>query len=309
MAENNNSWELNTINKMLEMSITEQRARRRWGIFFKLIILAYILFFTFKYIMQEPSVSLPVGKGVTAMVVLDGIIASDSDASADNIIPLLRKAFANPSAKGVILRINSPGGSPVQSNLIYKEMLDLRQQYPEKKLYAVIEDLGASGAYWVACGADYIVADESSIVGSIGAAISSFGFVDAMQKYGVQRRLYTSGSNKGMLDPFSPTTPGQLAIINKEMGLLLKMFSDVVKQNRGDRLHLTEDMFSGRFWLGVEAQPLGLIDELGCITDVAAQIGAPDIVEYTPKSSIFSELTKQMGQSMAKLAHTCAGWL
>lgn len=299
MAEQDSTWEKNTISKMLEMTVREQRAKRRWSIFFKSLVFLYIFFITYIVIAGKKEMSIPVAEEFTAMVVLNGPITPDSDASADSVVPLLRKAFAHHNSKGVILRVNSPGGSPVQSNQIYKEIKHLREQYPDKKLYAVIEDVGASGAYWIACAADAIYADKSSIVGSIGAAISSFGFVDAMEKLGVSRRLYTSGTNKGLLDPFSPETPEQIAIVKQEIKIMGDMFADLVRTSRGDRLRETSDMFSGRFWIGIEAVDLGLIDGFGDANSVATEIvGSSKLVEYAPKKNLLGQLSKSFGQKL-----------
>ncbi len=292
MSENDNSWEQNTINNMLEMTVKEQRARRRWGIFFKLTALVYVLGFTI--VMLAPKSDLiknVAGKSVTAVVYIDGEIGDDKDASADNLIPLISKAFANPAAKAVMLRINSPGGSPVQTRYIAAEIKHIRKDYPDKKLYAVIEDSGTSAAYWLACAADEIYADESSIVGSIGVVLSSFGFVDSMQKLGVERRLYTSGSNKGMLDPFSPAKPNEVAMLQTELDLLHDLFISMVKETRGARLVMTDDMFSGRIWLGIEAKKIGLIDGFGSPYSVARDVvGAPEMYDYEVHQSIFSQL-------------------
>lgn len=289
MSIENDSWEHKTINKMLEMSVTEMRARRRWGIFFKLFY-ALIVIALIVVAMSNGNPKAP-RKAFTAVIKIGGEISANSDASAENIIPLLRKAFENSNAKAVMLRINSPGGAPVQTAEINSEIQHLRSKYPDKKVYAVIEDIGTSAAYMMACAADEIYADEASIVGSIGVLIDSFGFVDTMKKVGVERRLYTAGSNKGMLDPFSPTKPAQTAMIQKELDILHTIFISYVKERRGNRLVVTNDMFSGRFWLGVESKELGLIDGFGNPYSVARTIiGAPELVEYEVKQSLISQL-------------------
>jgi len=300
MTVETESWEHKTINKMFEMSVKEQRASRRWSVFFKLAFLGYVLIITAVLLFStDGAIGSMGGKTFTAVVNIDGEIGAGKDASADNIIPLLRKAFENSSAKAVVMRINSPGGSPVQSKQIYTEMLRLRKKYPDKKLYAVIEDLGASAAYLLACGADQIYSDEGSIVGSIGVLMSSFGFVDTMHKMGVQRRLYYSGSNKTILDPFSPQKPEHVVIIQKELDLMHKLFIDIVKTSRGTRLKIDNDTFSGRFWLGLQAKDLGLIDAFGDVYFVAREVvEAEELVEYEPKKSIFSKLGNKFGQSL-----------
>lgn len=302
MSEDNSAWERKTISNMLEMTIKEQRANRRWGIFFKFIFIGYFIFLTIAVMAQKNGIINGLkSQPHTAMISIDGEISADKF-SAQDMVPLLRQAFADPLAKAVMLRINSPGGSPVQTQQIYTEMLRLRAKYPNKKLYAVIEDVGASGAYWLACGADEIYADRTSIVGSIGVVLSSFGFVDAMHKLGIERRLYTSGENKGMLDPFSPRNPKQDAMLQSDLNLAHELFIDVVKKSRGDRLKISNDMFSGRFWLGIDAKKLGLIDDFGDPYTVSREvIKQPELVEYEVPKSLFSQLGSHLGQTLQGL--------
>lgn len=284
---------------MLEMTVIEMRARRRWGIFFKLVFIGFFLLIIGSIVYQSditPGVAL---KPVTAVVNINGEISSDKDASADNIIPLLRKAFENSAAKAVMLRINSPGGAPVQTNQINTEIAFLRAKHPNKKVYAVIEDSGTSAAYMLACAADEIYADEASIVGSIGVLLDSFGFVDTLKKVGVERRLYTSGSNKGMLDPFSPTKPAQIAMLQRELDSLHGMFINYVKERRGSKLVINDETFSGRFWIGLEARKVGLIDGFGTPNAVARDvIGAPEMVEYEVRQSILGKLSSSFAGTM-----------
>lgn len=303
--EDKHTWEQKTIKEMLELTIKEQRARRRWGIFFKLVFLSFVLFIIVAY-MQQNSTTSVTRKPVTAVVSIDGEISADSNASAANLIPLLNKAFENSAAKAVMLRINSPGGAPAQTNEIISEIKHLRNKNPEKKVYAVIEDVGASAAYMLACVADEIYADEASIVGSIGVIAESFGLVDAIKKLGIERRLYVSGSNKGMLDPFSPMKPEQVKMLQNELDMLHEMFINWVKQTRQNRLVVTDDMFSGRIWIGIEAKKLGLIDGFGNPYTVARDIiGAPDLQEYDVKQSLFSQLRGSLSGSWRDmLPHT-----
>jgi len=299
MTIDNNSWEQKTISKMLEMTVVEMRARRRWGIFFKSVFMGFFLLIVLSIVYQNNIAPNVAGKPVTAVVNINGEISADKDASADNIIPLLRKAFENSSAKAVMLRINSPGGAPVQTSQINSEINFLRAKYPKKKVYAVIEDSGTSAAYMLACAADEIYADEASIVGSIGVLLDSFGFVDTLKKVGAERRLYTSGSNKGMLDPFSPTKPAQIAMLQYELDSLHTIFINYVKERRGSKLMVSEEMFSGRFWIGLEAKKIGLIDGFGSPNTVARDIiGAPEMVEYEVKQSILSKLSGSFAGSM-----------
>lgn len=299
--EDKQSWEQKTIKDVLELTVKEQRAKRRWNIFFKLIFLSLVLFFIVAY-MQDNDTPTVSRKTVTAVVNIDGEISADSYASAENIIPLLNKAFENAAAKAIILRINSPGGAPVQTHEMIMEIKHLRNKHPDKKVYAVIEDLGASAAYMLACVADEIYADESSIVGSIGVISESFGFVETIKKLGIERRLYISGSNKGMLDPFSPMKPEQVKMLQTELDILHDSFITWVKETRQDRLHITDDMFSGRIWIGVEAKKLGLIDGFGSPYTVARDIiGAPDLQVYEVKQSIISQLRSSISGSVHDL--------
>lgn len=289
--EDNNTWEQKAIKDVLQSIVKEQRARRRWGIFFKLVVIFFIITAFVCYWRQgQPSSTAP-RKPFTAVIAVSGEIADDKDASADNLIPLITQAFENPNAKAVLLRINSPGGAPVQTSEMITEIQHLRGKYPDKKVYAVIEDAGASAAYMLACVADAIYADEASIVGSIGVLSESFGLVDAIKKLGIERRLYTSGSNKGMLDPFSPMKPEQVKMLQGELDQLHASFIAWVKERRGDKLKITDDMFSGRIWIGLEAKELGIIDAFGSPYTVARDVvGAPELVEYENKQSLFSQL-------------------
>lgn len=304
--QNPNTWERETLNNVLQQAIKEQRAKRRWGIFFKLFLLAYLVLITWAIMSQKNTVKMGLQqKAFTAVVNVQGVIDSDGDNSAEKLIPALNTAFSADGAKAVMLRINSPGGSPVQVQQIYTELLRLKTKYPKKKVYAVIEEAGASGAYWLACGADVIYADKMSLVGSIGVILSSFGFVDTMNKLGVERRAYYAGENKDMLDPFAPRNPKQDAMVMENINIAHELFANVVKEGRGDRLKINDETFSGRFWLGAQAKELGLIDEFGDPYTVARDvIQAPDMVEMNSKDSLFSQF-KKFGQSMNSMAQ---GW-
>jgi len=212
----------------------------------------------------------------------------------------LREAFEAEHSKGIIIRVNSPGGSPVQSGLVYREVQRLKQQYPEKKVYAVITDIGASGAYYISASADEIYADPASLVGSIGVVSDGFGFVGAMDKVGVERRVYTSGTNKAMLDPFSPEDPKQKEFFASILTDVHQQFIDAVKEGRGDRIKDDEIVFSGLFWSGRQALELGLVDGLASPGQVAREIvGEEDIVDYTPRVSPFDAFTGRLGVAMA----------
>lgn len=301
MTTDSDTWEQKTIKETLQSIVKEQRARRRWGIFFKLVIIFFIVMAVVGYYSQGKSSTTP-HKPFTAVVNVSGEIADDKDASAENLIPLITQAFENKYSKAIILRINSPGGAPVQTNEMITEIKHLQSKYPDKKVYAVIEDVGASAAYMLACVADTIYADEASIIGSIGVLSESFGLVDAIKKLGIERRLYTSGSNKGMLDPFSPMKPEQVKMLQHELDLLHESFIAWVKESRGAKLKVTDDMFSGRIWIGVEAKELGIIDAFGSPYTVARNvIGAPDLVEYENKQSLFSQLKGSITGSLHDL--------
>ncbi len=301
MNDDPKSWEQQTISKMLEMSVKEQRATRRWGIFFKLLIIGYLVIVTMLFTVRNKGLMREwKSEPFTAVVDIEGVMAPDKSASAANIIPALRAAFKNSLTKALILRINSPGGSPVQAQQIYTELQRLRKENPKIKVYAVIEESGASGAYWLACGADEIYADKTSIVGSIGVVLSSFGFVDTMKKLGVERRLYAAGDNKDMLDPFSPRDPAHDAMLQKDLVQVHQLFIDLVKTSRGDRLKESPDMFSGRFWLGLDAINLGLIDGFGDSYTVARDIiKAPELVEFNVSQSLLSHLSDKFQQTMS----------
>jgi len=278
------AWQRDVVNRLAFAALNEQRRARRWSIFFKAILLAYLflIFFAF-YLPQQGGKPITVGKH-TALVDVKGVIAADADASADNIVSGLRAAFEDENTVGVILRINSPGGSPVQAGYVYDEIKRLRKKYPDTKLYAVVSDMCASGGYYIAAAADEIYADKASIVGSIGVLMNGFGFVDGMKKLGVERRLYTAGEHKGMLDPFSPVKPDEVAHVKHMLDTIHQQFIQAVKDGRGERLKDDPKIFSGLFWTGEEGVKLGLVDGLGSAGYVAREIIKQEkIVDYTPK--------------------------
>ena len=234
----------------------------------------------------------------TALVEIRGEIASEGDASAENIVSALRSAFEEKNAVAVVMRINSPGGSPVQAGIVYDEIKRLKAQY-HKKIYAVCEEVCASGAYYMAVGADEIFVDKASIVGSIGVLMDGFGFTGTMEKLGVERRLITAGANKGMLDPFSPLKPEQRALAQAMIDQIHKQFIGVVKEGRGARLHETPDTFSGLFWNGEEAVNQGLADHFGSLDSVARDVvKAEDVVDYTLQENVAERLAKRFGASI-----------
>jgi protease-4 len=297
--ESQRDWKL--IEKLVMSLQSEQRKSRRWGIFFKLLTFGYL--FALLYLIQFPgsgSLDGPAGQH-TALVEVDGPIAADELASADNIVGSLREAFEEPDAVAVILRINSPGGSPVQSGYIYDEILRLRGEYPDKKVYAVISDIGASGAYYIAAAADEIYANRASLVGSIGVVAGGFGFTGAMEKLGVDRRLYTAGENKAFLDPFSPEDEQEVQFWQQVLETTHRQFIEKVREGRGDRLADDDQLFSGLVWTGEQAMELGLVDGLGSSSHVARQIvGQEDLVDYSRRKSPFRDLVDQLGVSVGE---------
>jgi len=292
-------WQQDLINRLALSSLKEQRAARRWGIFFKLLMFAYLATILYLYTPDLQLEAETSGKH-TALVELKGVIADDKDASADNIIDGLRDAFKNKNSAGVILRINSPGGSPVQAGYINDEIKRLRKKYPDKHLYAVISDICASGGYYIASAADKIYADKASLVGSIGVRMGGFGFVGAMDKLGVERRLLTAGKHKGFLDPFKPMDPEDVKQVKTMLDDIHQQFIDVVKGGRGDRLKTdTPNLFSGYVWTGEQAVKIGLVDQLASSDYVAREvIGAETIVDYTPSEEWFDRVSKKLGTSI-----------
>src|SRR3954466_13900239 len=245
MTDNNGSWERDLVTKLATEALVEQKRRRRWGIFFKFLTFAYITFLLVALIDWEGRADLASGKKHTAMVELNGIIAPGNDASAEKINTALQAAFKDKNTQGVVMRINSPGGSPVQSQTIYDEMRRLRQKYPDIPLYVGVEDICASGGYFIASGADRIYVAKSSLVGSIGVLMNGFGFTGLMDKVGVERRLLTAGENKGFLDPFSAQNPKQKEYAQQMLNEIHQQFIDVVRKGRGQRLKETPETFSG----------------------------------------------------------------
>lgn len=298
--EERNSWRL--LEKTLLAGVQEQRRARRWGIFFKLLTFIYLFgaLLLFSPLLQVGDRAGTNGSH-TAVINVRGMIADEESASADNVVGALRAAFEDANTKGVVLRINSPGGSPVQSGYIYDEIRRLRGEYPAVKVYAVITDLGASGAYYIASAADEIYADKSSLVGSIGVTAATFGFVETMDKLGVERRVYTSGEHKAFLDPFQPEKPEETEFWNGVLATTHRQFIESVKRGRGDRLQVAEhpELFSGLIWSGEQALELGLVDGLGSTSYVAREvIGEEELMDFTVKDSALDRFAKKLGASV-----------
>ena len=301
MSEQNNNWERGVMEKLAMSAIQEQRRARHWGIFFKTLTFGYLFIILFVFMGWFDSREAALGGGKhTALVDMQGVIAPDSQANADNLIPSLQDAFEDKDTQGVILRINSPGGSPVQAGQINDEIRRLRAKHPGIPLYAVVEDVCASGGYYVAVAADKIFVDKASLIGSIGVLIDGFGFTGTMEKLGVERRLITAGENKGFLDPFSAADPAQHEFAKQMLTEIHQQFIDVVRQGRGQRLKETPDIFSGLVWNGQRGVEMGLADGYGSIESVARDvIKVEKIVDFTMKESFADRLAKRFGAGVA----------
>jgi len=301
MNENREGWERDVLRELATASIREQRRARRWGIFFKFLTFGYLTLLLVTLVDWRQSAATS-GKH-TALVEIAGVIAPGSDASAERVNAALQAAFKDSNTQGVILRINSPGGSPVQSQTIYDEIRRLKKAHVGIPVYAVVEDVCASGGYYVAAGADKIYVSASSVIGSIGVRMDSFGVTGLMEKLGVERRLLTSGSSKGMLDPFLPENPADKAHM---LGLLKEVheqFISAVKEGRGKRLKGEQELFTGLMWTGQSGIQLGLADAIGTVDSVARDvIKEENIVDYTQKESLTEKFARRVGATAARTA-------
>jgi len=298
--DNQSGFTQELVNRIAWEAIAEQRRARRWGIFFKLLLVFYIIVITLMYFPLQMTEAPIGGKKHTALVDLEGVIAADTEANADYIAGGLRAAFENKNTAGVILRINSPGGSPVQAGYINDEIRRLRSLYPDIPLYAVITDICASGGYYIAAAADRIYANKASIVGSIGVIMEGFGFVETIKKLGIERRMMHAGDNKGFLDPFSPLQPEEVAHAEKLLQQVYQQFIDTVKAGRVNRLKQDDKLFSGLVWTGEESVELGLVDGLGSASFVAREvIGEEEIVDYTIHETYLDQFARKLGTAVA----------
>jgi len=299
MADNDGQWERGLIEKLAGAALKEQRTARRWGIFWKLLTFAYITVVIVMAVDWKEAGEFKEGRH-TALVDIAGIIAPGTDASAEKVALALQSAFKDKGTQGVVLRINSPGGSPVQSQSIFDEMRRLRLKYPAIPLYVVVEDLCASGGYYVAAAADRIYVAKGSIVGSIGVRMDNFGVVGLMEKLGVERRLITAGKNKALLDPFLPLEESHKQIATDLINEIHGQFIAAVKEGRGKRLKETPDMFSGLIWSGAKSVELGLADGFGSVDYVAREvIKAENIVDYTQKANLAEKFARRFGAGAA----------
>jgi protease-4 len=286
--------------------LRDRRSERRWRVAFRLLWLGVFIALVWGLMAQKVR-PVPTGPH-TALIDVRGEIGPETNVNADNIVDALKTAFEDQNAKAIVLRFDSPGGSPVQAGIINDEIRRLKALH-HKKVYAVVEDTCASGAYYIAVAADDIYVDKASIVGSIGVLMDGFGFTGAMDKLGVERRLITAGANKGMLDPFSPLKPQQLAYAQAMLDQIHAQFIQVVRQGRGQRLHETPETFSGLFWDGEQAVKMGLADGFGNLDYVAREVvKAEDVVDYTPKENVAERLAKRFGAAVgAGVVHAMRG--
>ncbi|HUN69402.1 MAG TPA: S49 family peptidase [Burkholderiales bacterium] len=295
MADNDGQWERGLIEKLATEALKEQKRARRWGIFWKLLTFTYITVVLVMAVDWKEAGDFKDGKH-TALVDIKGIIAPGSDASAEKVALALQAAFKDKGTQGVVLRINSPGGSPVQAQSIFDEMRRLRAKYPAIPLYVVVEDLCASGGYYVAAAADKIYVAKGSIVGSIGVRMDGFGVVGLMEKLGVESRLITAGKNKALLDPFQPLQEAHKQIALELIDEIHAQFIAAVREGRGKRLKETPDMFSGLIWTGTRSVELGLADGFGGLDYVAREvIKAEDVVDYTQKENLAEKVARRFG--------------
>jgi len=304
-------WERETLEKVLLASVEEQRRARRWGILFKALLALYLgaaLWMAYKP--WSGSATSKDGDGHTAVIDVAGVIAPGQPASADNVIEALRDAVEDKHTKGIILRMNSPGGSPVQSAYVYDEIRRLKKLKPELPIYAVVADMCASGGYYIASAADKIFVNSASVVGSIGVIMGSFGFVDTMKLLGVERRIMTAGEHKALLDPFAPVDPVAQQHMQGVLGQVHQQFIDAVKQGRGNRLKEAPEMFSGLIWTGAEGIKLGLADELGDVRHVAEDIiGAKKLINFNPEENLLDRMSRRLGASVGHVLLESAGGL
>lgn len=296
-------WERDVLERLMFATLREQRDARRWRIFFRVIwLLVFLLIVAALWSGGTKGGDKGLSSRHTALVSLRGVIDADSDASAEKINDSLNAAFKDAATVAVVMRVNSPGGSPVQAGMINDEIKRLRSTYPDKPFYVVVDEMCASGGYYAAASADRIFVDKASIVGSIGVLSEGFGFTGAMEKVGVERRLQTAGRNKGIGDPFSPINDEQKAHLQAMLDTIHQQFIKVVRDGRGTRLHETPDTFSGLFWTGEQSIALGLADDYGTVESVARDVAkAEDVVDYTERQSISERFARRFGAEVGKV--------
>jgi protease IV len=291
---------ISSLEKIALAGLQEQKVSRRWSVLFKSLTFIY-LFFLLLMLLGWVGANKNSSLAHTALIDINGVIEAGGQVNADAVISSLKDAYDHKGTKGIILRINSPGGSPVQAGIINDEIHRQRKLHPEVPVYAVVEDICASGGYYIAVAADKIFVDKASIVGSIGVLMDGYGFTELMKKVGVERRLMTAGENKGMLDPFSPVNPKQQAFAQSMLDQIHQQFIKVVREGRGNRLKENEQTFSGLFWNGEESIKLGLADAEGSADYVAREIiKQSDIVDFTYQETVVDRFAKKLGASMGQ---------
>jgi protease-4 len=292
------NWEKQALESLLNENLKDKRGERRWKTIWRVIWLGLFLFAAYTFLNPFKNKSSSVLGKHTALVNIQGEIASNTPANAADVNSALQAAFENPDSVGVILKINSPGGSPVQSGMIHDEVLRLRKEYPKKHLYVVVEDICASGGYYIAVAGEKIYVDKASLVGSIGVIMSGFGFTGLMDKVGVERRVITAGDNKDMMDPFVKQNPKNREALQEMINQVHQQFIDVVKEGRGDKLQKNDELFTGMVWNGARSIELGLTDELGTMDFVAKEvIGQKDIIDYSQTENVAERIAKRFGAS------------
>ena len=294
------------VNRIAREFLAEQRRARRWNIAFKLVFTLILVTFLALYLVGRTDISpgsLADGKH-TALIDVEGIIATGQQAGADNVTASLRAAYEDSNTAGIIIRINSPGGSPVQAGQVNDEIKRLKTEHPDIPVYAVLGDLCASGGYYIAVATDRIYADKASLVGSIGVIMASFGFVEALNKLGIERRIYHAGEHKAFMDPFSPQKDEELEHLDQLLNDIYQQFVETVKTGRGGRLTDDERIFSGLIWTGEQSVELGLVDELGNADYVAREVvGAEEIVNFTYQETFLEQFSREIGALVANLAN------
>ncbi len=308
---NASGWEREVIEKLALAAITEQTRARRWGVFFKSLMFIYLL--GIFGLAMYPKLSKDFGvdsKDHTAVIDVVGMIAEGQNANADSIIESLRDAVKDKHTKGIILHANSPGGSPVQSSYVYEEIRKIKKEHPDLPIYAVVSDMCASGCYFIVSASDKIFVNPSSLVGSIGVLMDGFGFVDTMQKLGVERRLLTAGAHKAMLDPYSPPKDDETLYMKGLLAQVHQQFISAVKAGRGDRLKENPDMFSGLVWTGEEGVKLGIVDGVGNQDFVAKDlIGAEKLVDFSRQEHLLDKIAGKLGASFGhEIGSLVQGW-
>ena len=295
-----NNWQQAAIEKLANSAATEQKAARRWSVFFKILMFIYLFTLLFMFLGWIGKHAESSGDH-TALINISGVIGAGDEVTAESVIKSLNDAYESKGTKGLILRINSPGGSPVQAGMINDEIKRQKKLHPTIPVIAVVEDVCASGGYYIAAAADKIYVDKASIVGSIGVLMDGYGFTETMKIVGVERRLLTAGENKAMLDPFSPVNPKHVALAQTMLDEIHEQFKNVVREGRGNRLHETPEVFSGLFWSGAESIKLGLADAIGSTDFVAREIiKQKEIVDFTAQEGLVDRFAKRLGASISQ---------